>query len=193
MQLNVTFRHMEPTDALKEYVRSRMDKIKKYFPDPISCNVVMSAERHNHKVDVSVHLHNGFRIAGHESTENMYSSIDMVSTKIERQVRRYKDKLREHKVRDRPSVSITHSVVHEPEEKPEAHETQSNRAEGSGSHQVVTKENFDATPMTVPEAIMQLNLLHNDFHVFLNEQSGQVNVVYRRDDGAYGLLEAPSN
>ncbi len=183
---------MEPTEALKEYVRNRMDKIKKYFQDPISCNVVMSAEKHNHTVDVNLRLHNGFRIGGHESTENMYSSIDMVSAKIERQVRRYKDKLREHKVRQLPSVPVTHSVIHEAEVPVQVETaTKEEHASGSGAHQIVTKEKFDATPMSVSEAIMQLNLLHTKFHVFLNEDSGEVNVVYRRDDGAFGLLEAP--
>ena len=104
MQFSVTFRHMEATEALKNYAKDRLGRIKKYFPDPIACHVVLSTERHNHRVDVNLQLHNGFKVAGHESTENMYSSIDLVSAKIERQVRRYKDKLREHKPRELAAV-----------------------------------------------------------------------------------------
>jgi len=93
MQFAVTFRHMEPTEALKAYARERMERVRKYLPDPISCHVVLSTERHNHRIDVSFQLHNGLSIAGHETTENMYSSIDLVIAKIERQVRKYKGKL----------------------------------------------------------------------------------------------------
>jgi putative sigma-54 modulation protein len=179
---------MGATDALKEYARDRMERIKKYFPDPIFCHVVLTSERHVHRADVNVQLHNGFRIAGHESTENMYSSIDMVSAKIERQARRYKEKLRGHKVRQLESVPILHTVLEaQPEVSPEAPEAVVPPAESVPT--VVSREQVEATPMTVGEAIMQLNLLHADFHVFRNEDSGQICVVYRRGDGAFGLIE----
>ncbi len=93
MQFAVTFRHMEPTEALKSYAKERMERVRKYLPDPIACHVVLSTERHNHRIDVSFQLHNGLSIAGHETTENMYSSIDLCIAKIERQVRKYKGKL----------------------------------------------------------------------------------------------------
>jgi putative sigma-54 modulation protein len=93
MQFSVTFRRMEASDALKEYAKDRVQKIRKYFPDPIAAHVTMCTERHNHRVDVSLQLHNGLTLAGHETTENMYSSIDLCIAKIERQVRKYKGKL----------------------------------------------------------------------------------------------------
>src|SRR5262245_10672501 len=112
MQFSVTFRRMEATEALKEYAKDRIQRIRKYFPDPIAAHIVMSTERYNHRVDVNLQLHNGLTIAGHESTENMYSSIDLVMAKIERQVRRYKEKLRDHKTReDLEPVAVTHTVL----------------------------------------------------------------------------------
>ena len=99
MQFAVTFRHMEPTEALKEYSRERMERVRKYLPDPISCHVVLSTERHHHRIDVTFQLHNGLAVAGHETTENMYSSIDLCIAKIERQVRKYKGKLEGMKAR----------------------------------------------------------------------------------------------
>lgn len=195
MQFSVTFRHMEATDALKGYAKDRLEKIRKYFPDPISIHVVMSTERFLHRVDVNVQLHNGFKIAGTETTENMYSSIDLVSAKIERQVRRYKDKLRAHKVRELEGVPVVHSVLAEPSE--EATVPTGNG--GADAHaadvprgalpEVITRETVRAEPMSASEAIMQLNLLHAPFLVFRNDQTGQINVVYKRDDGAYGLIE----
>jgi putative sigma-54 modulation protein len=99
MQFSVTFRHMEPTESLKSYARDRMERVKKYLPDPISCHVVLSTERHMHRVDVSFQLHDGESVAGHESSENMYSSIDLCIAKIERQVRNHKGRLEERRVR----------------------------------------------------------------------------------------------
>src|SRR5205823_11904496 len=119
MQFAVTFRHMEPTDALKAYAKERMERVRKYLPDPIACHVVLSTERHNHRIDVSFQLHNGLAIAGHETTENMYSSIDLCIAKIERQVRKYKGKLevmraRPHHVQALPwSHSIIDEAFHE--------------------------------------------------------------------------------
>lgn len=180
MQFSLTFRHMDATDALKSYTEERLQRITKYFPDPISCNVVLSANRFNHRVDVSLKLHNGFKVAGHEETENMYSSIDLVAAKLERQVRRYKDKLKSHKGRDSKPVPFQHSVVAEEEE----------FGANEPAAELVKREEIHAEPMTVSDAIMQINLLHQDFFVFLNDDNGQLSVLYRRDDREYGLIEA---
>ena len=115
MQFAVTFRHMEPTEALKSYARERMERVRKYLPDPISCHVVLSTERHNHRIDVTFQLHNGLAVAGHEITENMYSSIDLCIAKIERQVRKYKGKLEGMRARPHHVVALpwSHSIVSE--------------------------------------------------------------------------------
>src|SRR5580698_2275402 len=98
MQMSVTFRHMDATEALKEYAQDKVDRIRKYFPDPIKAHVVLDCERgYNHCAEVVITLHSGLVIAGEETTEDMYSSIDLVMAKIERQVRRYKEKIRSHK------------------------------------------------------------------------------------------------
>ncbi len=189
MQFSVTFRHMEPTDALKSYAKERMDRIRKYLPDPIACHVVFSTERHNHRVDVNFQLHNGLSIAGHETTENMYSSIDLVIAKIERQVRKYKGKLdtqkqRPHHVEPLPwSHSIVEEAFHHlaPEPAPDPDVQQ---------FKVIKTEKFHANPLTVDDAIAQLNLAHEDFLVFRSvEAHGRVAVIYRREDGNFGLIE----
>jgi putative sigma-54 modulation protein len=194
MQFAVTFRHMEPTESLKAYARERMERIKKYLPDPIACHVVLSTERHNHRIDVTFQLHNGLSVAGHETTENMYSSIDLCIAKIERQVRKYKGKIEEQRVRPHhvQPMPWSHSIVNEAfaglnggNAAVQAHEP--------GSHPEFTverTEKFHAQPMTVAEAIVQLNLLHEPFLVFQMLEGGGVGVVYRRDGGTYGLIEA---
>jgi len=189
MQFSVTFRHMEATDALKDYAKDRIQRIKKYFPDPIACHVVMSTERFNHRVDVNLQLHNGLQLAGHESTEHMYSSIDLVVAKIERQVRRYKGKLRTHKPRtEMTPLPVSHSVLGDA-----VPESGGDGEAVSGAvvadPQVLKRDKFYANPMTVADAIMQLNLNNSQFLVFRGAENGQVNVVYRREDGSYGLIE----
>ncbi|HEY5926885.1 MAG TPA: ribosome-associated translation inhibitor RaiA [Kofleriaceae bacterium] len=203
MQFAVTFRHMEPTDALKSYARERMERVRKYLPDPIACHVVLSTERHNHRIDVSFQLHNGLSIAGHETTENMYSSIDLCIAKIERQVRKYKGKLEGMRARPHHVVALpwSHSIIDEA-----FHEL--NELNGNGHHHkvvvkpdtktpqpeftVVRTEKFHAQPMSVSDAIVQLNLLHEPFLVFRSDTDGRVAVVYKRDDGSYGLIETPT-
>lgn len=217
MQLSVTFRQMEATDALKDYARERMERIKKYFPDPIAVHVVMSTERgYKHRVDVTMQLHNGLTVAGREASDSMFSSIDLVIAKIERQVRRYKEKLRTHKARNTlQPVPWSHTVVAESAQIGDevAEAAPPNIAVGSAlaaaapapesapapadapavaadAPVVVKTQKFHANPMSVAEAIMQLNLLDHVFLVFRHDETGRVNVVYRRDDGRYGLIEA---
>ena len=196
MQLSVTFRHMDSTDALREYAREKVERIRKYFPDPIKAHVVLVCDRgYNHTADVMITLHNGLVIKGVETTEDMYSSIDLVMAKIERQVRRYKEKIRSHKGAEglHGQREITHSVlaVPEPDEVPEA------RANGHAATapepKIMKKSKFFAKPLTPNEAVMQMNLLGNDFLVFTNAASHEVNVVYRRGDGTYGLIETGQN
>jgi putative sigma-54 modulation protein len=196
MQFAVTFRHMEPTDALKSYAKERMERVKKYLPDPIACHVVLSTERHNHRIDVSFQLHNGLSIAGHETTENMYSSIDLCIAKIERQVRKYKGKLEGMRARPHNVVALpwSHSIIdeafHEMNGDGQPKAVAKNGAEAD--FKVVKTEKFHAQPLSVSEAIVQLNLLHEPFLVFRHDTDGRVAVVYKREDGSYGLIETPT-
>jgi putative sigma-54 modulation protein len=197
MQLSVTFRHMDSTDALRDYAREKVERIRKYFPDPIKAHVVLVCDRgYNHTADVMLTLHNGLVIKGVETTEDMYSSIDLVMAKIERQVRRYKEKIRNHKGNEglHGQREITHSVLAEPdvEERPAAM-AGNGHAQPSPEAQIIKKSKFFAKPMTPNEAVMQMNLLGNDFLVFTNAASHDVNVVYRRGDGTYGLIETGQN
>ena len=202
MQFAVTFRHMEPTEALKTYARERMERVRKYLPDPISCHVVLSTERHNHRIDVSFQLHNGLAIAGHEITENMYSSIDLCIAKIERQVRKYKGKLEGMKARPHHVVPLSwsHSIIDEAFAELNGNGTANGHAapmksdhDPAPEFKIVRTEKFHAQPLSVEHAIVQLNLLHEPFLVFRHDTDGRVAVVYKREDGSYGLIETPTS
>jgi putative sigma-54 modulation protein len=206
MRVNVTFRHMEATEPIKEYAREKVERIKKYFPDPITAHVVFSTERgYQHVADVNITLHNGITLQGREVTEDMYSSIDLVMAKIERQVRKYKDKIRSHKpsttgpgvtVREvifdalslepRPSADLGEELAEEVAIAEAAEKTP------LGEPKVIRSNKFFAKEMMVEEAVMQMNLLGNEFLVFMNVATKEVNVVYKRKDGNYGLIETGS-
>ena len=206
MNLSVTFRHMEATDAIKDYAKDKLEKIKRYFPDPITAHVVLSTERgYQHLADVVITLHNGLFIKGREATEDMYSSIDLVMAKIERQVRRYKERIRDHKphngegvpirasvlsaeVLDRESTQPPRTAVKQPRAsaKPQVGATPPPQVSAA---QIIKSSKFFAKPMSVEEAVMQMNLLGNEFLVFMDSTARQVAVVYKRKDGNYGLIE----
>ena len=178
MNINVVFRHMETTEALKQYAIEKVSKIKKYIDAPIEVHVVLSVEKFRHIAEVTFSI-NGFVVKGQEETEDMYAAIDMVMDKIERQVRKYKDRLKNkrgagsagEKMRVKMDVvSVDHNLT-------------------DTIPQVIKSTNFSIKPMSVDEAIMQMNLIDNDFLVYRNDSNNEVNVIYRRKDGNYGLIE----
>src|SRR6185295_13094081 len=117
MQLSTTFRHMDASQAVRDYAEEKLDKIRKYFQkDPIAAHAVFSVERgFNHVADINITLPNGIVINAKETTEDMYSSIDLATARIERQVRKWKEKIRDHKPHGGPTASVRELVI-EPEE-----------------------------------------------------------------------------
>jgi putative sigma-54 modulation protein len=203
MQLSTTFRHMDASQAVREYAAEKLDKIRKYFSkEPISAHATFAVERGFHHVaDLNITLPSGIVINAKETTEDMYSSIDLAAARIERQVRRWKDKIRDHKPHGGPSTSVREMVI-EPEE---VEPPPASAAAGSAApkapvapapaqhnFQVVKDERFTARSMTVEDAVMQLNLLGDDLLVFTDAGSGRTSVLYRRKDGKYGLIETGS-
>ncbi|MBI5547160.1 MAG: ribosome-associated translation inhibitor RaiA [Deltaproteobacteria bacterium] len=186
MQVTITFRGMESTESLKSYVKERIEHIEKYFDKSVEAHAVLSLERYLHHADITIQA-GSYLLRGKVKSEDMYKSIDESVDKIEKQLKRYKDKLKTTKrVReDELSLKGRHQVF----EAPADHEEGEAWSEGP---KVIRSNEFFVKPMTVEEAIMQMDLLNNEFLVFTNAQSGDVNVVYRRKDGHFGLIEAHS-
>ena len=177
MQVSVTFRHMETSDALKTYAEDKIGMVKKYLPDPIDVHVILEVEKIRHHAEITI-VTNGITIYAEEETQDMYSAIDAVIDKIERQVKKYKDKITRkkaahHSRKEGIKMSVISAESFEVDESPK----------------VVKNNNFFAKPMSVDEAAMQMDLLHNDFLVFTDAISDHINVIYRRKDGNYGLIE----
>jgi len=179
---------MDPIDSLKNYAQEKVEKANKYLDRAGEANVVLSLERHLHQADITI-TSGPFVLRGREKSEDMYASIDKAMGRIEKQLRRYKDRLKNHNRRERPP-----QYIHEEHEVHIRHDVMEvSVAEESGIAQnprVIKTNEFVTKPMTVDEAVMQMDLLDNDFIVFTNTQSAELNVIYRRKDGHYGLIEA---
>jgi len=188
MQVNITFRHLEASDSLKAHARERVERVNKYLDRAGDAHVVLTWERHVHHADITVHA-GSFVLRGKDKSQDMYGSIDGAMDKIERQLKRYKEKLKNHHGKKfvhhqegvLNQVRVRHNVV---AFDPAQEETQEN------SPRIIKTNDLIAKPMTVDEAVMQMDLLNNDFLIFTNRQTDVMNVVYRRKDGHYGLIEA---
>jgi len=198
MQLSTTFRHMDASQAVREYAAEKLEKIRKYFhKDPISAHATFSVERGFHHVaDLNITLPSGIVINAKETTEDMYSSIDLAAARIERQVRRWKDKIRDHKPHGGPSTSVREMVimpeeVEPPGQAPEPARPAATKPPAPAAHNfnVIKDERFTARSLSVEDAVMQLNLLGDELLVFVDAGSGRTSVLYRRKDGNYGLIE----
>jgi len=166
---------MDPSDALKNYVLERTSRLSKYVDRPLEGQVTLSVEKFRHIVDVVI-VSNGLRIAGQESHEDMYAAIDLVMEKIERQVKKYKEKIRKHKPSMGKEIRWRREIY------------SSESFEDDSDPIVVRTENYFVKPMSVDEAAMQMDLTQQEFLVFNNASSQMVNVLYRKRDGNYGLI-----
>ncbi len=180
MQLSVTFRNMEPSEALKNYVQERTARLTKYIDHPLDSQVTLTVQKFRQIADVVINA-NGIRIAGQESNEDMYAAIDLVMDKIERQMKKYKERIRKHKPAPGREIRWKREI-YEPESFEEDREPV-----------VIRTENYFVKPMSVDEAAMQMELSQQDFLVFNNASTQTVNVLYRRKDGNYGLIVPQSS
>jgi putative sigma-54 modulation protein len=182
MQTTITFRNLDATEAIKSYARSKVERAEKYIDKRCEAHVVLALEKHLHWAEITLHT-GAFFLHGRERSDDMYASIDLAMDKIERQLKRFKEKLKSHRHqahhgRD-AAVRVRHDVL-----------APSVEEEPKGVRHVIRTDEFQAKPMTVEEAILQMDLVDNDFFVFQEAKSREVNVVFRRKDGNYGLIEA---
>jgi putative sigma-54 modulation protein len=176
MEITVTFRHTEPIESLKTYAEEKISKLRKYMDAPLDAHVVLTVEKFRHQADVSISV-NGTLVKAMEETGDMYSAIDQVMDKIEKQVKRHLDRTRSFRTENIKGEDRLAS-----EEAEEA-------IAMTGEEPVIQVERMDAKPMDPEEAAMQLGLSNMDFLVFRNAGTKVINVIYRRKDGNLGLIE----
>jgi putative sigma-54 modulation protein len=177
MQIQVTFRHVQPSEAVKEYAKEKVGKLQKYLDGPVEAHVKLAVEKHRHEADVTL-VASGLKIHGRETTGDLFSSLDLVLDKLEKQVKRYREKLKNLNRGNRKASERPFKVdVFEAESVVEA------------QPRVIKSRRLTAKPMDVDEAAMQLDLSQEDFLVFTNARTEVLNVIYRRGDGNFGLIE----
>ena len=177
MQITTTFRHLDPSDALKSYAEEKLERVNKYIDEPVVAQVFMTVEKIRHCAEVTITA-KGITIKASEETNDMYSAIDAVVDKIERQLRRYKERIKDHKpASESLDRQVKKTVV--------AAESIDQQLEPV----IIRSKTFSIKPMSVDEAVMQMDLLHKDFLVFTDAVTDSISVVYRRKDGNYGLIE----
>jgi putative sigma-54 modulation protein len=179
MQVIISGKSAQLSPREREYAERKLGRLARYFRDVREAHLTYDVHRNFHRVEVQVDL-NGTLLRAERRADTAQAAIDAVADRLEEQVRRLKERLRHHK--GRPAAPQVASLLAElPETEPEA-------APAHVARVVRTKRHV-IRPMTVEEACLQLELLNHDFYIFLNADTSAVNVLYRRHDGDYGVLE----
>ena len=173
MKILVKGKNFEVSEPSAKYAEKKVAKVGKFFTtSPLAAQITMSVERGMHVVDVTVQLKD-FLLRGEDKTNDMYASIDGAVEKIERQILKFKTRINRRLRSENEVVATPVPGVEE----------MTRRTAGPKD------QTFRSQTMSVDEAIMQMDLLGHDFYVFSNAETEEVNVVYRRKDGNYGLIE----
>ena len=173
MRVNITCKNLNASEALKDVIEKKFEKLNKYFSDEIEANVVLSQERGRKRTEATINAR-GIIFRAEEASDDAYESVDRVVEKLSTQMSRFKSKIQK-KHKDNKAFRFD---LFEGMEEEEIH--------------VVKRKKFALEPMTVDEAIVQMELLQHNFFIFLNVETDCVNLVYRRNDNNYGLLETVS-
>lgn len=187
MQVSVTFRHLEPSDSLKNFAREKVEKVKKFLDHASEAQVILSIEKHLHHAEILVHS-GPFFLRGKDKSDDMYASIGLAMEKVERQVKRYKERMRQHKPaghHNADALRVRQSIIHAEEHADETPATPAPSASVLETRELLAKK------LTLDEAVTQLKLVENDFLIFTNASTNHVAVLYRRkDSGTFGLIDA---
>jgi len=177
MDITVTGRHLDVTPAIKEYAASKVEHIGMDFPRILSAHFIVEVDKFRHIAELILVCSSHITIEAREVSEDLYASIDRVVDKVARQMRKYKTKIQNHRPRSYDTRHLDEHVL--------THDLH----EDEGRHHVVRTEKFPVKPMSVEEAVLQLELASSrQFLVFINADDQKVNVIYRRKNGDFGLI-----
>ena len=171
MRVTVIGKNIDVTPALREIVEKKISKLDKYFKPNVEARATLTVQKNSQIFEVTIPF-NGVILRCEESTDDMYKSIDLVQAKLERQIRKQRTKLQR-----RSNESLRFSNFDEV------------ALEEDDQGEIVKVKKFNIKPMTADEAILQMELVEHDFFVFKDADTNNINVIYRRKDGNYGILE----
>ena len=173
MKTIISGRNLDVTDALRETIQSKLKKLDRFFHKELEVQVTLSVEKNRHIMEVTIPF-NGSLFRAEESTDDMYKSIDGVVDKLIRQIRKQKSKL-QNRINRYETIRFENIQDYDKKDMEE--------------FKIVRTKRFLMKPMDPEEAVLQMELLDHDFYVFVDAETNDVNVVYKRKDGNYGLIE----
>ena len=177
MQMAVTFRHLEADEGIKAYVKDKVGKLEKYIDNPREVHVVLATEKFRQIAEITI-VADGMTLNSQAKDNDLYTAIDQMVEKMERQIRERRDKSR----RKRANASTTRPLV-------SPAESEAEDQEASGESPKILRRRTFAKPMSPEEAIAQLKLSQQDVLFFINSTSGQMNALYRGKEGFYEWVE----
>jgi ribosome hibernation promoting factor len=175
MQVTVTFRHIEPSEALRKYAQDKIGRLSKYLHRPMEAHVILSVLKKNHRAEINL-LANGTSLFSEDETADLYSAIDLAHDKIERQVKKLNAKRKNHQAPHNPAGIMLQVLAPD-------------RVDEHGAPEIIRTRRIPAKPMSVEEAVMQMDLTNDEFLVCRDAANEGLSVLYRRRDGNYGLIE----
>lgn len=181
LKFNIRGENIEVTPAIRDYVETKIEKVERYFNDGVNANANVNLKIYNdkqNKVEVTIPMKN-VTLRAEERHDDMYAAIDLIVDKLERQIRKHKTKVN-RKFRERDGVGVYFASS----EAKVDHDVHTDE-----EYEVVRTKQFNLKPMDQEEAILQMNMLGHDFYIFTDADSNATNIVYKRKDGRYGLIE----
>ena len=173
MRIKITGRNIELTEGLKAAVEDKLNKLEKYFTPDTEVNVTLSVEKERQKVEVTIPM-KGSYIRSEQVSSDMYVSIDLVEEVIERQLKKYRTKL---VIKQQNAAAVFKQDFLD------------EKSEDDEEIKIIRTKKFDMKPMYPEDACVEMELLGHDFYVFINAETEDVNVVYKRKGNTYGLIE----
>ena len=186
MKLDITGRHITVSDGLREHTEDRLEKIDKLFHDEIEAHVVLFVEKHRHVAEIQIKSRAGV-FSGQESTGDLYVSINEAVEKIEKQIRRYKDKRTDRRRRDGTTAAEAVEVFRS-EIEPDAVSSSPGGAVAEAGR-IVHSDRFRKKPLSPEDAVMELENSGQDVLVYRDAETDRVNVVHRLPDGNFGVVD----
>ncbi len=197
-EIHVTGRDVLVTDAMKDYAIEKVSKIERFSSRIIDVNVTMDIQKLEHRVDITIKVDH-IKIKGQAASTDMYASIDRAVEKIEKQLRRYKSRIKDHTARPVNIVDLKVNVFKKPEEEELVDinldiedQNQKELFEMYRPHDIVEQETRPLKTLTYEEAVMKMELSSDVFLIFRHEEDQKLKVIYRRKDENYGIIEVES-
>lgn len=177
MNIKISGKNLQVGEKLKNIVYSKLEKFEKYFQSDVQMTVTLSHIKDKNVAELTVYLKNGVILRAEEISPQMEQSIDKVVEKITRQLRKHKTNIEK---KFRKNESIRFDFI------PEYSDIENNSED---NFEIIKSKKFIVKPMDVEEAILQMNMLNHNFYLFLNSENNSINLVYKRNDGKYGLID----